>query len=296
MAWTPPITWADTTVYDYPDFNAQVRDNMLLLASVRDTATGRFTGLTSSTLLSLDPSNVTNLAFPGAANAWTAGRNDFSAGSTTRLVVPVGSNKYDGAPGNKTPGSLWVDGTALHHVDGTKNEWSYVGTAVADRSGVGAVAGSVWVDSADYLVHYVDASQEERKVVTSHGVIHTDAAAKAGSLWVETSAHVYLGWVGSAGRAYEAHSDFNHTDHTDHTDAAVHTDSTGSHVDSHSDTAHVDSHTDFYPAGHYDTHTDTAAHDDHTDTTPHTDHNDGHSDSTPHSDVAADHRPVSVGA
>lgn len=282
MAWTSPRTWS-VEAPTAAQFNEQIRDNLTVLkTSIGDD--GRFLGLTSAYLADLSGVNLTgDFSKPGQANTFTAGRTRLIG--TARLVVPVGTDKFDGASGNKTPGSMWVEGNYLHWVDSDSpgNEWRYLGASLGAPGG-GALAGSVWVEGND--IHYIDASAVERKVVYIGPTKHGDASAIPASLWVESN---YIGWIVEGGSAeYEGHQDQAAQSHQDnpHYDAG-HADS---HTDNHSDDAHQDDHTD----GHADTHADHQDYghadvhadnhyDTHTDVAYSDSHSDSHSDS-PHAD------------
>src|SRR6266446_3803726 len=236
MAWSNPRTWLASEVVSAAEMNQEIRDNMTVLKTpIADT--GKVSGLNSSTLANLSGTNLTGVAKVASGNDFTGGKHSFNAGSAARLVAPVGAAKYDGSPGNKTSGSVWVDtDNYLHWVDAQSpgREWRYIGAA--GHSDAAAVAGSLWVEASD--VRYVDPSNVVR--VVSGTAVHSDGAAIGGSLWADTA---YLGWVVETGTtAYLGHLDV-------HGDTA--------HSDSHSDVAHTDTHTDTHAdAGHSDSHTD----------------------------------------
>jgi len=275
MVWTPPITWVDDVVYDEDDLNEQLRDNMLIIKLARTDA-GKIVALTSAYFASLDGSNLTNVAKPGTANVFTA-KNVFSGAG--RIVLPVGVDAgLDGGPGSR-----WVEGDYLHHVDEGGDEWRYLGTLVV--AGSPGIEGSYWIEGNDE--HYVDEDGDERRTIGTSSGGHNDAAAVGGSLWIEGD---YSHWIRQSGSVEfighaDTHSDSSHTDsHSDTAHTDTHNDN--AHNDNHSDVAHVDSahndnhgdHTDF---GHADSHGDTA----HSDTAHADSHNDNsHGDS--HSDVA----------
>lgn len=311
MAWTAPKTWT-AEVVTAAMFNEQIRDNLAVLkTSINDD--GKFIAFSSSYLADLSGTNLTGVVRLAAATEFTAGKNNFNAG-TARVVVPVGTDLFDGTAGNKTAGSVWVEGDYLHHIASNQNEWRFLGTFVSTPGG-GAISGSVWVDS-DGAVHYIDADGDERKL-TSNSAPHTDAAAVSGSVWVET----YLHSAYTSGAETQWHNDLAHGDDGTGVHGDAHGDSTSSsHADWHHDTAHTDSHsdtpyydysdyayTDYWDYIHMDDHTDNhtdishsdshgdVAHDDahgdwhvdtHTDT--HTDHND-------HADYAHEDVPESMG-
>jgi hypothetical protein len=314
MAWTSPKTWAAAEVPTAALFNAHVRDNSALLkTSINDD--GKFIALSSTYVADLDGSLLTAIVHLAAATEFTAGKNDFGADTSTRIIVPVGTDLFDGSPGNKTAGSIWIEGDYLHHIASNQNEWRFLGTLVGTPGG-GAIAGSVWVDT-DGAVHYIDADADERKL-TSNSAPHTDAAALSGSVWVET----YLHSAYTSGAETQWHYDLAHGDDGSGVHGDSHGDSTSSsHADWHHDTAHDDSHgdvayndghvdeyTDYSDDPHYDySHVDSHWDDPHTDThgdTAHDDahgdnhtdvHTDTHTDHNDHADYAHEDVPESVG-
>jgi len=307
MAWTSPRTWVDGEVPTAALMTAHLGANQLVLKTSL-TNDGKIAALSSSYLADLSGTNLTGLVKLASANTRTVGKQTFS--DPVRIVVPVGTDLYDGTSGNKTPGSVWIEGDYFHHVDDAQNEWRFLGTSLGAAGG-GAVNGSVWVEST-YL-HYIDASGVDRYLY-SNSAQHSDAAAIGGSLWAETYAH----WIQQTGtQEYRGHADITHTDsnphtdstshndHNDHSNYTDHSDAGSGHTDisghndfndytDHTDYVHVDQfngHSDSYPYTDYTDHTD---HDDHSDAGGHSNHSD-HSDHTNHSDVAADSRPEFIG-
>lgn len=318
MTWTTPKTWVASGVPTAAEFNTHVRDNMLHLKTPFD-ADGKLVALASGYVASLDGTNLTGL-IKLAADSSPLAKNDFNAGSGTRLVLPVGADKYGGTSGNKTAGSLWVEGDYLHHVSTGQIEYRYFGTLVGTPAG--AVVGSVWLDT-DNLIHYIDSSGEERYVRTTQAG-HADAGANAGSVWVETYCHwAYGGGQEAVGHADVTHSDHTdyadidvpHVDHDDHTDHDDHDDAGGGHTDhtdhvdgvdhddwggheDHYDYVHVNhddhgDHNDYIDWGGYSDYDDHVDHDDHDDAGGYSDHTD-HTDGSTHGDVVADSRPVTA--
>jgi len=94
MAWTPPRTWLAGELVKEGDLNEQIRDNLLILATAIDTATGKIQAISSTYFTSLSGTNLTGVAKTGSANSFTAGLQDFGGGATTRLRIPVGSDKW----------------------------------------------------------------------------------------------------------------------------------------------------------------------------------------------------------
>lgn len=310
MPWTAPRTWTNSEVPTAVQMNQQLRDNLLVLKTPR-ADTGRFLGLTSSTLDNLSGGALTGVLKTDGGNTVTA-RHRFNQGTTARLVIPVGVDKWaDDGAGGKKEGSLWTEGDYLHHVDQAKQEWRYLGDLISTPAG--ARKGSLWVEGAG--LHYISENGQERRCIfVGSTSVHTDSNALGGSAWVET----YVHWIDESGSAEKpGHADITHADHTDHSDHDDHDDAGSAHSDhdDHTDsTAHDDAgtghgdhtdhvdhsdgpgHADSAPHGDHDDHSDHSDHSDvssHGDHTDHSDHSD-HQDDSPHSDAAADSRPVLV--
>ncbi len=288
MGWTPPRTWTDGEVVTAAVMDVHLRDNLLILETPRD-ASGRVSDLSSSTLADLSAANVTGLADPGGANAFTAGRHRFNQGAGVRFRVPVGVDKWTGTKGVDARG-IWVESDHLHHISSdVTTEWRYLGTYVSTPGG--ALSGSLWVEG-DYL-HYIDAAGAERRCESIGTTGHSDGGSLGGGAWVETYTH----WTRESGTVEKpGHADVTHADHNDHNDYTDHDDS-GAHTDhgDHDDIEGLphDDHLDAETIPKHTDHTDYTDHDDHSDSGPHTDHDD-HDDGTPHSDILADNRPVTV--
>lgn len=92
MAWTSPRTWVAGELVTEAHLNAQIRDNQLILKTPLD-SNGKITAISSTYFASLDGSNITNVAKSGSANDWTAGKQNFNAG-TAKVVLPVGADKW----------------------------------------------------------------------------------------------------------------------------------------------------------------------------------------------------------
>jgi hypothetical protein len=93
MAWTTPATFLAGQLVTEADLNVQIRDNENVLKTAIDDS-GKLTALTSSYVANLDGSALTGIALLGASNSFTAGTHDFNGGAGTRVVLPVGSNKW----------------------------------------------------------------------------------------------------------------------------------------------------------------------------------------------------------
>lgn len=290
MAWTTPRTWVDGETPTATIFNAHLTDNISVLKTPIDDL-GRIRGLTSSYVADLTGTNLTGLAKLAASNTFTAGRHYFAIAGG--LKVPVGTDKWADDGGLKKPGSVWVEGDYLHHVDATRQEWRYLGTVIDGAAG--AQPGFLFVVGNG--LRYTDSSGKIRECVSSVAH-HTDTPALGGSLWVDT----YTYWAReSGGQTYQGHSDVAHSDHSDHSDHTDHSD----HSD-HGDVTHVDGpthsdHSDHVDHGDGPGHADNLSHGDiahgdtaHTDTDSHNDSSPPHGDGTEHGDVTADSRPVTV--
>lgn len=94
MAWTAPRTWLAGELVKETDLNAQLRDNLNLLKTAIDTSTGKIIALSSSYLANLSGANLTGVAKTASANSFTAGVHSFNAGSATRIILPVGADKW----------------------------------------------------------------------------------------------------------------------------------------------------------------------------------------------------------
>ena len=166
----------------------------------------------------------------------------------------------------KVAGSMWVDGSTLHYIDPLGSEWYFTGTAGTTPGG--AIVGSIWVDSGNGTIHYIDASGVDRAVAVESGSSRSGVGAVRGSLWVDTvdSANNAVHTIDNLQVERIAHTDITVSIPASHTDthgdaAAVHSDVAASHSDGHSDT-HDDSvgagghgdqaHHDYHVDGHYD--------------------------------------------
>ena len=94
MAWNAPKTWLADEIVTAQSLNEQLRDNMLLLATAINTATGKIPALTSSYFENLSGANLTGIAKLAGTNTFGSGKQDFNAATGTRLIVPVGVNKW----------------------------------------------------------------------------------------------------------------------------------------------------------------------------------------------------------
>jgi hypothetical protein len=93
MAWTTPYSWLQVELVAAAKANEQIRDNQLFLKTSIDD-NGKLRALSSTYLADLSGANLTGVSRLASSNTHTSGTNDFNGGSTTRLKVPVGSNKW----------------------------------------------------------------------------------------------------------------------------------------------------------------------------------------------------------
>lgn len=93
MAWTTPRTWTVGQLVNAADLNEQVRDNFVhLKLLVNDD--GKVPALSSTYVADLSGANLTGVVKLAAANDFTAGKQNYNGGAGTRLVLPVGADKW----------------------------------------------------------------------------------------------------------------------------------------------------------------------------------------------------------
>lgn len=93
MAWTTPRTWAIGQLVSANDMNEQLRDNLLhLKIAVGDD--GKIPALNSTYIADVSGANLTNVAKLASNNDFTAAVSNFTAGALTRLVLPVGADRW----------------------------------------------------------------------------------------------------------------------------------------------------------------------------------------------------------
>ena len=93
MAWTTPKTWTIGELVTADDLNTHLRDNLShLKVAVNDD--GKIPALSSTYIADLSGLNLTGIARLAANNDFADGVQDFSAGAGTRLVIPVGADKW----------------------------------------------------------------------------------------------------------------------------------------------------------------------------------------------------------
>lgn len=93
MAYVPPITWTLGQLVGATVLNEQLRDNLTFF-KVLVNDDGKIPALSSTYVADLDVSALTGVAKLAESNDFTDGVHDFGAGANTRLVIPVGTNKY----------------------------------------------------------------------------------------------------------------------------------------------------------------------------------------------------------
>jgi len=93
MAWSSPRTWTDGLLVGADDLNVDLRDNLNHLKVAIDN-NGKLTALSSTYLADLSGVNLTGVLRLAADNDFTAGDQSFNAGASTRLVLPVGADRW----------------------------------------------------------------------------------------------------------------------------------------------------------------------------------------------------------
>src|SRR3954463_4495656 len=146
----------------------------------------------------------------------------------------------------KIAGSVWVDGSTLHYVDKNNAEWFFTGTVVASPAGA-PVVGSIWVSGS--FVNYIDSLNRVRQLPVVLVTSRVGVGAVSGSIWVDTAANTNfsLHFIDASQNEQAAHGDGGHTDVTHGDVLASHTDAHSDTTVTHTDVAHQDvaaSHTD----------------------------------------------------
>jgi hypothetical protein len=93
MAWTTPRTWNVGELVTDARLNEQLRDNMIVLKTAL-TDDGKIIALTSTYFDNLSGADLTGVAKTGANTDYTGGVQNFNGGGGTRLVLPVGADKW----------------------------------------------------------------------------------------------------------------------------------------------------------------------------------------------------------
>ena len=159
---------------------------------------------------------------------------------------------------------MWITGTYLHWRNGSNTQFRFLGTSIATP--VGAVVGSLWTEANN--VHYIDSVGAERQVAGSFIATQAPAGALAGSMWFDTAyapstSAGQLHFIGAAQHEHWAHTDtaFNNA-HTDtafsnaHTNIAFNNAHTNAHTDIAFNNAHTNAHTNIaFSNSHSNAHT-----------------------------------------
>lgn len=126
---------------------------------------------------------------------------------------------------NESNGSMWVSGTYLHWMNASNTQFRFLGSA--GSSPAGALPGSIWITGN--TIHYIDSTGVDRTVSGPFVANRTGVGAKAGSLWVEnnyapSSTKGQLHYIGAAQDENWAHLDtaFSNS-HTDSPFSSAHT-------------------------------------------------------------------------
>jgi hypothetical protein len=93
MAWIAPRTWTSGELVSAAHLNEQIRDNMTVL-KVAIADDGRIPAISAVYFANLSGASLTGVVKTAVANNFTAGKQDFNAGATTRLVLPVGADRW----------------------------------------------------------------------------------------------------------------------------------------------------------------------------------------------------------
>ncbi len=93
MAWTPPRTWTIGQLVAADALNTDLRDNLIFLRLLVD-VDGKIPQLSSTYVADLSGANLTGVLRLAANNDFTDGVQNFNGGAGTRLVIPVGADKW----------------------------------------------------------------------------------------------------------------------------------------------------------------------------------------------------------
>lgn len=111
MAWTTPITWADSTVYDDADFDAQIKNNLGFLYSPPSCLTVSANSQNISNNTNTDANMATELWDTDTMHGATLSRHDINTAGTYlmfgTLIFP-----YNGT-GGRQAGIRLDDGTVI---------------------------------------------------------------------------------------------------------------------------------------------------------------------------------------
>jgi hypothetical protein len=93
MAWVTPRTWTVGQLVSAAELNEQIRDNLNHLKVAVD-VNGKIVALSATYVADLSGTALTGVMKTGGDNAFTSGVQDFSAGASTRVVLPIGADKW----------------------------------------------------------------------------------------------------------------------------------------------------------------------------------------------------------
>lgn len=93
MAWTEPRAWRAGELVAPADMNTHLSDNHTHLKIPLDSA-GKLVSLTASYVADLSGAGLSGVLRLALDNAFTAGKTNFGGGAATRIVVPVGADKW----------------------------------------------------------------------------------------------------------------------------------------------------------------------------------------------------------
>jgi len=93
MAWTTPRTWNVGELVTDARLNEQLRDNLILLKTGL-TDDGKIIAINATFFDNLSGADLTGVAKTAANTDYTGGIQNFNGGAGTRLVLPVGADKW----------------------------------------------------------------------------------------------------------------------------------------------------------------------------------------------------------
>jgi len=190
MAWTTPITWVASVIYDETDLNQQIRDNMEVIKFSRNDA-GKIHALTSTYFASLDASTITGINDFNTSNAWNM-KNDFSGGNA-RVRVGARDNGivYPGSERhgviqmpNPSPVTSGIQVWWLRTFGGPIMTFrTYIGTSMG-AAPVGSLIGSMWVEGT--TLRYISRGFYIEVALTGT-LVAAGSPGLPGSIWIEIS-------------------------------------------------------------------------------------------------------------
>ena len=93
MAWVTPRTWTVGQLVSAAELNEQLRDNLIFLKLLVDN-NGKIPALNTTYLADVSGASLTGIVKTTQDNDFTSGVQDFSAGATTRVVLPTGPDRW----------------------------------------------------------------------------------------------------------------------------------------------------------------------------------------------------------